>query len=170
MVWDVSDWSPLGDEQMGSKSKTWLRSPDDDTPWLFKEPRPDTGEHWAEVVAADMAALLGVPHAKVCLGKRNGRPGILCQSLIPDRHRCQLIHGNEVLRLVDPSYPAHTEGLRSRSIRRGGFWKLWQAPASIHRMVALKIRHFTPHRIILSATCYWTPGSAIPIGTTRTGD
>ena len=42
----------LDDEDMGTKGKFWYRNPGDDE-WLFKHPRSNTGEHWAEKVAAE---------------------------------------------------------------------------------------------------------------------
>ena len=107
---DASDWPFVRDEQMGSKAKNWLRHPVTRRPWLFKSPRSDTGEHWAEVLAAHAADLLGVPHAKVQLAHHGLFLGALCRSLTPDRRRIQMIHGNEVLQLRDPSYPRQSEG------------------------------------------------------------
>ena len=39
----------LEDEDMGTKEKFWYRKPGDgENKWLFKHPRSNTGEHWAE--------------------------------------------------------------------------------------------------------------------------
>ena len=42
-------------EDMGSKDKFWYLQ--DAGYWLFKHPRCNTGEHWAEKIAAEVAAL-----------------------------------------------------------------------------------------------------------------
>lgn len=97
---DVTSWPEQEDEQLGSKSKTWLAAPDR-TRWLFKEPRPDTGEHWAELIAADIAEAIGVPHAYMRLATRNGVLGTI--SLDFTQHELDLtkdvtlLHGNQLL-------------------------------------------------------------------------
>lgn len=40
-------------EQLGSKPKFWVLL--DGKRWLFKEARPETGEDWAEKIAAEVA-------------------------------------------------------------------------------------------------------------------
>jgi hypothetical protein len=83
------------EEQLGSKPKFWFRH--EGRRWLFKEVRPNTGEHWAEKVAAELAVLLEVPAAKVELAECLGKRGSASQSFIKDRRREVLIHGNELL-------------------------------------------------------------------------
>ena len=54
------------EEMMGSKNKFWYLDPmEEEEYWLFKYPRCNTGEHWAEKIAAEVAALLEIPHARV---------------------------------------------------------------------------------------------------------
>ena len=56
----------LEPEDMGTKEKFWYRNPGDGgREWLFKNPRENTGEHWAEKIAAEVANVLGIPHATV---------------------------------------------------------------------------------------------------------
>ena len=44
----------LEDEDMGTREKFWYRKPGDgENKWLFKHPRSNTGEHWAEKIAAE---------------------------------------------------------------------------------------------------------------------
>lgn len=52
-------------EQLGSKDKFWY----DDRKYLFKARRKDSGEDWAEVVAALIAQRLGLPHARYDLAE-----------------------------------------------------------------------------------------------------
>ena len=94
----------LGDEQMGSKDKYWMQLPDDSDPWLFKYSRMSagnvTGEHWAEKIAAEIAALMGVPHARVELAVLDGHPGSLSQrftQLSRTGASVELEHGNALL-------------------------------------------------------------------------
>ena len=93
----------IADEQMGSKEKQWVFWPDRKERWLFKFSRESaghiTGEHWAEKLAAEIASLIGVPHADVELASLEGRPGSLSRrfpqlSSIP---ATDLVHGNVLL-------------------------------------------------------------------------
>jgi hypothetical protein len=83
------------EEQLGSKPKFWFRH--EGRRWLFKEVRPNTGEHWAEKVAAELAALLEVPAARVELAQCLDRRGCAVESFIVDRRKQFLVHGNELL-------------------------------------------------------------------------
>jgi len=77
---------------MGSKTKFWYRRPDARLLWLFKYPHPDTGEHWAEKAAAEVAQVLGIPHAVTKLAVCNER-GSISKSFV--RAGEQLFHGNQ---------------------------------------------------------------------------
>ena len=55
----------LEDEAMGSKQKFWFRESNDSPDWLFKFPQPNTGQHWAEKIAAEVAGCLDILHARV---------------------------------------------------------------------------------------------------------
>lgn len=57
-------------EQLGSKDKFWY----DDRKYLFKARRKNTGEDWAEVVAALIADRLGLPHAQYDLAEAINLP------------------------------------------------------------------------------------------------
>lgn len=74
------EWA-LDDEPMGSKDKFWLEMPDDPLPWLFKYSRINqgetTGEHWSEKLAAELADLLKLDHAKVELAYFAGKWGCI---------------------------------------------------------------------------------------------
>jgi hypothetical protein len=78
---------------MGSKSKFWYRRPGGRFLWLFKYPHPDTGEHWAEKAAAEVAQVLGIPHAVTKLAVCNGERGSISKSFV--RAGEQLFHGNQ---------------------------------------------------------------------------
>ena len=97
-------------EEMGSKRKFWYSDPEQQgRSRLFKYPRPNTGEHWAEKVAAEVAGLLGISHAKVELAEFQGRRGSVTESFA--RGGRELIHGNQMLAMVvhgyDPGREAH---------------------------------------------------------------
>ncbi len=89
-------------EQMGTKAKFWFRR--DRERWLFKEPRANTGEHWAEKVAAEIGHLLGVPCARVELADYQGKRGSASLSFADRSEGKILIHGNEMLAAIVSGY------------------------------------------------------------------
>ena len=101
-------------EVMGSKPKFWFDNSDNQKRWLFKYPtRKETGEHWSEKVAAEVAGLLGVPHARVelavCehtpdeLAARLGHKGCVSEAFTWEGMD-DLVHGNAILHRVVPDY------------------------------------------------------------------
>jgi HipA-like C-terminal domain len=82
-------------EPLGSKAKFWVAL--DKQRWLFKEARPDTGEDWAEKVAAELAKLVGIDAAEVELAEFSGRRGCVCKSFVDPESGEGLVHGNEIL-------------------------------------------------------------------------
>lgn len=127
MVIDVQvewqpDWNVADDEVMGSKPKFWFDKSDDQKRWLFKYPiRRGSGEHWAEKIAAEVARLLGVPHARIELAifentpdelaARVGYKGCISESFTKEGVD-GLFHGNQILHLVMPDYD--TKAVRFR--------------------------------------------------------
>ncbi|MEY4568854.1 MAG: hypothetical protein RLZZ398_293 [Verrucomicrobiota bacterium] len=80
-------------EDMGSKPKFWFWYQGE--LWLFKQARPNTGEHWAEKIASEIAALLGLPTHEVRIARFDGRAGCACRSFLKKNEI--LVHGNELL-------------------------------------------------------------------------
>lgn len=92
-------------EPMGSKDKFWFRGPRAHD-WLFKFPTADTGGHWAEKIAFEIAVKLQIPAATVELAVHvdaagNERRGSICRRFPVDY---ELYHGNQILAGQDPSY------------------------------------------------------------------
>ena len=89
------DWV-LQSEEMGGKEKFWYQPPgENETASLFKFPRNNTGEHWAEKVAAEVAGLLEIPCARVDLAAFQGVHGSAAVSFISGNQ--QLFHDNQIL-------------------------------------------------------------------------
>ena len=104
-IQNVTHWPTAGDEAMGSKPKVWL-SADDGVRWLFKERhRAHTGDDWAEKVAAEVAAVLNIPHATVNLAHRGGKRGIVTRDLVWEVGGQELVLGNSLLVEADSAYP-----------------------------------------------------------------
>lgn len=90
-----TDWHPAP-EPMGSKRKFWFRSNEaGGRDWLFKYPRPGTGEHWAEKIAAEVASALRIRHARIELAEFEGDLGSATESFA--RGGRELHHGNDLL-------------------------------------------------------------------------
>jgi len=110
----------LEPEAMGSKRKFWYRAPaPNHGNWLFKYPQPNTGQHWAEKVAAEVAACLSIHHARVELAVIQGERGSATESFARDRR--ELIHGNQILAGVVLGYDA-TATFRHSRHSLGNIW------------------------------------------------
>ena len=98
-------------EQLGTKEKFWFRFiAAESEKCMFKFSRADTGEHWSEKAAEQLAEFLGIPHANYQLAKCDQRYGVITQNLIEGESR--LVMGNEVLHQLSPAeYPNPREEL-----------------------------------------------------------
>ena len=83
----------LGIEDMGSKPKFWFRY--EDANWLFKQARANTGEHWAEKIASEIASRLKLPTHEVRIARFEARIGCAVRSFL--KRNEVLVHGNELL-------------------------------------------------------------------------
>ena len=92
----------LRDEAMGTKSKFWYREPNDGGEWLFKYVQENTGQHWAEKIAAEVADTLRTNHARVELAEFEGMRGTVTESFA--REGRELRHGNEILAITVTDY------------------------------------------------------------------
>ena len=100
---------------MGTKRKFWcLPKKEEDVLWLFKYPRPDSGEHWAEKIAAETARCLGISHAVVELATAEGRRGSISKSFA--RGGRVLHHGNELLAKIMDYDMKKTHGQSDHSL------------------------------------------------------
>ncbi|MCF6312379.1 MAG: HipA domain-containing protein [Verrucomicrobiales bacterium] len=86
------DWGRTR-EPLGSKPKFWFWY--QSRFWLFKEVRKNTGEHWAEKVASEIADELGLPTHHTELATFEGRDGCAVRSFLETGE--VLVHGNEIL-------------------------------------------------------------------------
>ena len=70
-------------ESRGSRHKFWISIEEEPKLWLLKYPRPNTGEHWAEKIAAEVGKLIGVNCARVELAESSGDLVTICESFYP---------------------------------------------------------------------------------------
>ena len=113
---------------MGSKNKFWYHSPDEKNKnWLFKYPKQNTGEHWAEKIAAEMASALRIKHAEVELAICEGNQGSVTRSFA--RGGRELWHGNQVLARVFQEYNPEAKHRNSNHT----LGNIWQALDAVYR-------------------------------------
>lgn len=94
-IFEIQPEWVLETEGMGSKEKFWYRAKDGEPEWLFKFPQPNTGQHWAEKIAAEVAACLDILHARVELAVFQGTRGSATETFARDGRN--LFHGNQML-------------------------------------------------------------------------
>ncbi len=109
-VWDEWVRDP---EDMGSKKKFWFRFPGEPAGyWLFKYPKANTGEHWAEKIAAEIAGLVDIECAKVELATFGNEQGSVSKAFTGVGR--ELVHGNQMLATFinnyDPEATFHHSG------------------------------------------------------------
>ena len=102
-VIQIDNWQPLSDETMGSKLKGWFAA-ETGKKYLFKYPRLNSGEAWAEKAVAEIAGLLDVPHASYDLATFGGERGIISLDMVNSDEGNQIVHGNQLLGIFDPEY------------------------------------------------------------------
>ena len=132
-------------ENRGARTKFWVRIEGEADRWLLKIPRPNTGEHWAEKVAAEIGHLAGIECARVELARcvdeaafEHGLQGAhdathvqraasvllgtICKSFVPDAGATDedydYFHGWQILQWVVESYDTKLRfGQRDHNIR-----------------------------------------------------
>lgn len=131
-VYAVDSLWMIDPESMGSKEKFWYRDPSDDTgtAWLFKYPRPNSGEHWAEKIAAEVAQVLEIPHGRVELATCQGTRGTITESFIVFNET--LVHGNELLTLAMSHYNPDQRRRPTQHNLDNIFWVLEHICAAIN--------------------------------------
>lgn len=101
-IYEVSYEAEQTQEDMGTKPKFWFEHPEMGK-CLFKQARPNTGEDWSEKIAAELARLLGLPHARQELAVWNDNPGTISPLMMSQDD--YLIHGNDILTGIVSNYP-----------------------------------------------------------------
>lgn len=119
-----------GIEDMGSKPKFWFRYQDE--MWLFKQARPNTGEHWAEKIASEIAELMGLPTHEALIATYEGDLGCAVRSFLKPGQT--LVHGNEMMAGAIKGY--------DKSKHRG------QADHNFDNIVATLERRFAPSEVL----------------------
>ena len=132
-------------EIRGTRTKFWVQIEEGTDRWLFKIPRRNTGEHWAEKVAAEIGCLVGVECAQVELARYVDEGGLeyglhgldeqeveqpeppswlgtVCKSFVPDvqleDEERYLFHGWEVLQWAVENYDTNLRfGQRDHNIK-----------------------------------------------------
>ena len=109
-IWCVPETDEIREfrlESRGSRYKLWIAVDNQPNPWLLKFPRAGTGEHWAEKVAAEVGAGIGVICARVELARCGDQLATICESFDPDV-RWELVEIDE-RGFADEWYPSPGE-------------------------------------------------------------
>lgn len=117
-VLDVTDWELAGLEQLGATEHPWLREPSGEQLYLWKPAsgrRLDRREHWAEKVASELAALIGVPCAVVELAEREGVVDCVSRNLQTRGYDLQ--PGARLLANIDPSFRPNVKGHEAYTLK-----------------------------------------------------
>lgn len=112
-----SAFDPERIESMGSREKFWFRFPseeDDGPDWLFKYPRPNSGEHWAEKIAAEVAEQLSIRHAQVELAICQNIRGSITKSFLQGDE--SVTYGNECISDVLSIYQEYNDQVQSYDV------------------------------------------------------
>ncbi|MCP1359299.1 HipA domain-containing protein [Aneurinibacillus migulanus] len=82
---DLSTWQRIkGFQAPGARTKFWFLRPNSKQRYLFKMPHKDTGEAWAEQIAANLLRLLDFPTFQCEFAQFEGRIGVLLESFRED--------------------------------------------------------------------------------------
>ena len=133
-------------EEMGSKKKFWYRQPEEhQRKWLFKYPKANTGQHWAEKIAEQVASALGIMHAKVELAQFQEERGSVTESFA--RGGRPLHHGNQMLEVVVSGYNPETNFHQSSHTLEN----IWKVMDVICGKKATQAKRYIAEYIILDA-------------------
>ena len=125
-VIDISEQGIDNYEQMGTKSKFWYTDSKTKEVYLFKsvhtldgkgDPIIRKGEDWAEKVACELAASLGIPHAHYDLASYGGEVGVRSKKFTEDGDN--MFFGNQLIEHVISRMNGELEsGQRSQKVNR----------------------------------------------------
>lgn len=80
---DVSSWEVDENRQVsGTREKYWLIHPETEQRFLFKIPKENTGEAWAEKIASEVGKAMGLSIMDVNLAKRDNTVAVLAANFI----------------------------------------------------------------------------------------
>jgi hypothetical protein len=80
-ILDVSNWEKDSEKQIsGTRKKFWLKEPKSSQLYMFKIPRENTGEAWAEKVTAELGKLFGLSMMDVQLAIRQNVIGTVAKN------------------------------------------------------------------------------------------
>ncbi|MQR87047.1 toxin HipA [Bacillus megaterium] len=111
MIEDISNWKKdETKEATGTREKFWLINPQTEKNYLFKLPTENTGEIWAEKIAAEVEKIMGLKMMNVEIATYQGRKGLLLENFV-DYGNEEFYNGGDLLDPIvenfDPKYLPH---------------------------------------------------------------
>ena len=95
------------EETKGARNKFWFNNYE----YLFKEIYSNSYEDYAEIIASDLAAFLGIPCASYDLAIYNNRKGVISKNFVNEDEGDELIQGTEVINEVYQKYISPLQAL-----------------------------------------------------------
>ena len=136
----------VGSEDMGSKKKFWFRFPEGpEGYWLFKYPKSNTGEHWAEKIAAEIASLMDIECAEVELATFGNEQGSVSKAFTGTGQ--ELVHGNQMLARIIHDYDPEAT-FRHSSHTLENIWKVMDR-VFVNDEAVLKAKRRTAEYVVL---------------------
>lgn len=119
---------------MGTREKFWYRDNDSERDWLFKYPRPNTGEHWAEKIVAEVADAAGIEHAIVELAQFQNNRGSITESFV--QQGVILRHGNQILETHVPGYTSAEKRFKQSQHTLENIWEVMKNASEARLAIA----------------------------------
>lgn len=92
---DVTNWRIDENKQVsGTRTKFWLIHPKTEKRFLFKIPKENTGEAWAEKIASEVGKAMGLSTMDVSLAKRDNTVAVLAENFINEQE--ELFEGGDL--------------------------------------------------------------------------
>lgn len=102
-VLDVSHWEEdLIHQISGTRAKYWLKEPDSKQHYMFKVSRENTGDAWAEKIAAEIGKLLGFEMMDVDIAVRQGVNGSLSKKFTAGAD--EFFEGGDLISSIVPQF------------------------------------------------------------------
>lgn len=96
---DVTNWRICENRQVpGTRTKFWLIHPKAEKHFLFKIPKENTGEAWAEKIASEVGKAMGLSTMDVPLAKRANTVAVLAENFINEQE--ELLEGGDLFLLL----------------------------------------------------------------------
>ena len=123
---DVTNWKVDEKRQVsGTREKFWLIDPETEQRYLFKIPKENTGEAWAEKIASEIGKAMGLSIMDVILAKRGETVAILAKNFVNKSKQEEFFEGGDLFFTIAEDFrPLSLKILRFLQYSKG-FIRFW---------------------------------------------